>query len=773
MTTPTPREMEVVDTAIAAADDRPDENKQEEAQVKRWLEQIEQAREFDKDAYKKMGYCRAVATGISPHEVAVNIIGSNIDTLKSVLYARNPDVAVKPSPQTSAPTLPRPQAPTPPENPLPQLQAMIEQGSSAVDGGAGRLMQDPAVRQQMLMQKAQYEEKLGLFQMQQAQYEQELALYVGTMMERRAAREERKRFSETLEILVSKAWELADLKEQARYAVGTTLTTSLGWLKATWQEDAGMDPVAMSTLQSLQENLRAVEALRARVADHQESGNRDALLQDLGERLTAISAAREAVVARGLIVDWIAPEDMTCPIGITRIAQATSCSPWLAQRVFMKVEKAKTTFPDVARLYAERGGDAREDPWKKATTYSQRKPRFAVTAGINDAAATIELRDDPSQFTAGPEGESGVMAADGNGEFVCIHEVWDKEAGVIRTVAEGMSCYLRPPHAPEIRVTRFYPFYNMAFVETDGTRYPDSLTARSAKLQDERNARLSAAKRIRQRSKQGILGDSTAIDKDEAGKINQSVDGEITFIRTTGEKPIQNVFMAKPIVQMDPALYRTDDIDQNLERIWGIQEARQGAVTQNKTATEADIQEQAFNARTTFMREPLESMLSQLAVATAEILLQRLTLEDAKEYAGPHAVWPEQASVQDLASLVSVDIKAGSTGKPNNSAERAAWNAAMPVVLQSIKEVGALRGASPTDVADAIEETIATTLRLLGSTVNVEEVVPQESMPTPQADMAAATPGMTSEAPSTGPMAPMPTPGPAGPPVQTAPEAMQ
>ena len=38
-------------------------------------------------------------------------------------------------------------------------------------------------------------------------------------------------------------------------------------------------------------------------------------------------------------------------------------------------------------------------------------------------------------------------------------------------------------------------------------------------------------------------------------------------------------------------------------------------------------------------------MLQEMAVATAEILLQRLTLEDAREYAGEGAEWPEAATV--------------------------------------------------------------------------------------------------------------------------------
>ena len=74
----------------------------------------------------------------------------------------------------------------------------------------------------------------------------------------------------------------------------------------------------------------------------------------------------------------------------------------------------------------------------------------------------------------------------------------------------------------------------MAFVEAEGLRYPQSLVQRSRGLQDEYNARRSALKKQRARAKQGILADATALDKDEAGKINTSVEGETTYVHTVG-----------------------------------------------------------------------------------------------------------------------------------------------------------------------------------------------------------------------------------------------
>ena len=766
MTIPTDADT-VIDAGLAAAaseDGKPSEEveatKEERAQVLRWLAEIKEAREFDKDVWRSIAVARGYAAGLSAHEVSVNLIGAAIDVMKSFLYARNPDVAVVPARQTSLPSIQRPVAPTPPVDPMQQIAALTTQVAPEGVPGA-TLLTDPSVQQSLGPIVGKYQMELAAYQQEQAIYQATEMAYVSEMQRRRMAREERKRFSETLEILISKAWSLAGLKDEIRQSVGTTLTCKLGWVKQAWHEDRGLDPVSVKEIASLQANIALIDQLRAQVADGN-TPHLDAKRQELTEAIAGLNAAVETVTARGMVIDAIPPEDMTTPIGVTRVAAATGNSPWLAQRIFMLATAAATTFKDVP-----------EECWKKASRYSQRKPKVSVRVAYEDQPSIeISSESDASQFFSGSNGNVSEMACSGDGDFVCIHEIWDKAAGMVRTVCEGVDRYIRVPHAPEIAVTRFYPFYNMAFVEADGLRYPQSLVQRSRGLQDEYNARRSALKKQRARAKQGILADATALDKDEAGKINTSVEGETTYVHTVGNvKSLQNVFMAKPVVQLDPALYEVESVRRDFEEMWGIQQALQGGIQKEQTATEADIQQQGFAARTNFMREPLESMLQEMAVATAEILLQRLTLEDAREYAGEGAEWPEAATVADLATLVNVQIKAGSTGKPNTASERNAWNNTAPVLTQMVEKIGMLRGASPQSVADSLQRIAEITLQLSGSSVNAEEVIPQESMPT--VDPAQQQPGtapMEGPAPTAGaPEAPTP---PAGPGPAAAPPPM-
>lgn len=752
----TPEASAVIDTGIAAAasengipDEEAEAKKEEKAQVSRWLEEIKEAREFDKDVWREIATDRGYAAGLSAHEVSVNLIGSAIDIMKSFLYAKNPDVAVVPARQTSMPTIERPVVPIEPEDPTARVSALTAQiAPEGVPGAA--LLTDPTVQMSLGPILGKYQMDLARYQEEKLRYQADVMVYQSEMQRRRQMRELRKRFSETLEILISKAWALADLKGEARVAVGATLTAKIGWMKLAWHEDRGLDPVSTKKLASLQENIALIDKLRAKVAEGSEAPNLDALKQELTETIAGLQAATELVIARGLLVDSVPAEDMTTPIGVTRVAAATGCSPWLAQRVFMQESQACTEFPDVPK-----------ECWKKATRYSQRKPRMAVRLDVEDhPGIAVASEADAGQFYQGTDGKVSEMVSAGDGDFLCFHEIWDKKANMVRTVCEGVDRYVRVPHAPEISVTRFYPFYNMAFVEADGLRYPQSLVQRSRGLQDEYNSRRSALKKQRARAKQGILADASALDCDEAGKVNVSVEGETTYIKTIGGiKSLQNIFMAKPVVQLDPALYEIDTVRRDFEEMWGIQQALQGGIQKEQTATEADIQQQGFAARTNFMREPLEAMLQEMAVATAEILLQRLTLEDAKEFAGEGAEWPEAASVADLATLVNVQIKAGSTGKPNTASERNAWNNTAPVLMQMVEKIGALRGASPQSVADSLQRIAEITLNLSGSSVNAEEVIPQESMPTadPTTQMG---PPMEGPAPTAGAPGAPPPPGP-------------
>jgi hypothetical protein len=204
--------------------------------------------------------------------------------------------------------------------------------------------------------------------------------------------------------------------------------------------------------------------------------------------------------------------------------------------------------------------------------------------------------------------------------------------------------------------------------------------------------------------------------------------------------------------QIDPALYDTGVIRAELEMIWGIQEALSSSIRTAKTATEAEIQQTGTNSRTGYIRDNLDDMMGELAEYTAEIAIQKLDGQDAKDLAGPWAFWPEGMKIEDIGSLVSVDIRAGSSGKPDTTRQRQAWATVMPVLQNAILQVGQLRGSSPQDIADSIEALIEETLQRTGDRLDAARFLP----PAPDSD------DMPAQAPSAAP-APMNLPAPAAP----------
>ncbi|WP_206021110.1 hypothetical protein, partial [Pseudomonas viridiflava] len=106
--------------------------------------------------------------------------------------------------------------------------------------------------------------------------------------------------------------------------------------------------------------------------------------------------------------------------------------------------------------------------------------------------------------------------------------------------------------------------------------------------------------------------------------------------------------------------------------------------------------------------------LSDLAQYTCEISRVYLTDEDVRFIAGPAAFWPPYMGPDDLAEFVRIEIRAGSSGKPNTALERQSWANLLPLLQQGIGQIGQLRGASPESIADAMEQLMRLTAERSG-----------------------------------------------------------
>jgi hypothetical protein len=212
----------------------------------------------------------------------------------------------------------------------------------------------------------------------------------------------------------------------------------------------------------------------------------------------------------------------------------------------------------------------------------------------------------------------------------------------------------------------------------------------------------------------------------EATKLARSTHQEYIPIKTTDpSKPMRDNFAEKPVSRMDMRLYDTTSCRKDMEGISGVQEALQSNVTTPKTATEAEIEQSGFASRTTADRDGLEDMLSEYAVYTGEQALTALTNDDAARIAGAKAYWPDGMSVDDLLTMVEIEIEAGTTGKPHDATNKEAWGVILPQLteLQMAIHNAQLMGDMP--LANAMTEMLKETMQIMGVTADPMRFIPQ------------------------------------------------
>lgn len=716
--------MQALDAGIAAAySDDPQAAQakaREAADVKAWFERIDRARRFDEEARRQYARDRRYARGDSGFDVDVNLIGTFIDIMTAFLYAQDPDVDVLPAPSAEPPSLEAlREAAKASAAQDPQLAA-AGQAAAAMAAMAG---QDPQAAAQAAMRAQADALAQDKFEALRDRYEQR--------------QRDNKAFAETLEIVIARLWQDARLKRQAKRWVRSVLTIGIGWIKASWQTRTARDPITSKQIADLQDNIQRATAMRMELEDEAACADCDARIAEYQRVLASLETQVERVIARGYVIDLVQAEDVQVAPGV--LLSEYLDAPWISHRMFMRLDDAQAQF----QLPPER--------LKKAARYYQRKP--VIHQDETPFVLEDVSPDDADGYTtAAPKGATQPTMDTGE-EFVRVEEIWDRESNAVLTGIEGLECWAKPAWAPK-PTTRFYPFVQLATGEVDGQRHPQSLVQRSRKLADEYNRVRTAFADHRKRTKPKTVFNAGMVPPEEAKKTEQGVTQEMIGITPTQPNAdIGALFKTLTYAQLDPMLYETQSIVSELERIWGVQEALQGAIQTAKTATEAQIQQTGFHARTGSMRDTLEDALSELAQYTAEVALTNMSAQDAQQIAGPDAFWPEGMTAEDLPQLVSVTIRAGSSGKPNTAAERQAWSTLLPLLQNGIVQIGQMRGATPEEISDRLEALLRETFARTGDHADPDRFIPRGSGQMPQPPM---LPGATPPPPGM-PMPPTPT----------------
>jgi len=494
-----------------------------------------------------------------------------------------------------------------------------------------------------------------------------------------------KKFAATCESLLSQMLvKEAKLKKRMKSNVRSAMTTSYGVVKMLFQKSLSGDPLVIRRIQDTQENIAKIEALAADMKEGDDVQKLAIQRDELRGQLEGLRSGNEVKIFKGFVVDRMRSEDfLILDDSIAEFDEYVDAAA-LGHVVWMTVDDYKAKF--------------KHEP-KAATKY-------------NTPFAKAEGQEKDGQ---------------GLGDmFVCVIEIWDKSAGVIRTVAKGSNRWCREPYAPKNTPQRWYPFYVLGFNLVEGRWRPNSDVELLMNLQDEYNTtrtNFADARKdsvpIRVFRKGGSLTeeDIKALSVARRNRDWIGVEGNPSV-------KINDDIMQLDGPKIDPQAYDVTLIRNDMDMMAGLSDASRANLIQAKTATEAEIMRDSLGLRVDERRDTNEDLMSEMAEAALEIALRDMSKEEVKQLAGEDAEWPSDLSVDQIFAMVNVSVRAGSSGKPNADKDREQWTKLLPEIKGSMETVSKLRETGHFDMADAMIELLRETLRRFQEKLDVDSLIP-------------------------------------------------
>ena len=495
------------------------------------------------------------------------------------------------------------------------------------------------------------------------------------------------RFAQTLEIVENRAFLDADLKRRAKTVIRSVQAARVGVVKVAYQRDKFEDPIIKNQLNDTQDNIAHLEKV---ISDMHEAGKdseeQEILMEQAQSTFKALKNQVEVVRSEGLVIDSIRIEDFRMDPNLDSLEEYKQAR-WMAHVTYMRPEKVES-------LYM-----VPKEESEKFTRY------------IRNEHGIPRRLEDEKQSTG--EYSNHVCA---------VWEYWDKNTNSVYTWAEGGDEWLRQPWQPQRMGQVWFPFFLLGFNWVDGMEWPVADAELLMELQDEYNTVRTQQADHRELLAPFWLGDSSRVNREDIETFRDAILGDIALINAAGQ-PVSNVFMPANMPPMNPIVYDTTPIRSDIEWLSGLGDAQRGSVQKAKTATEATMVEQGLANRVGEKQDATEDWLTDIAKFVAEVLLQEMSIEQVRRIAGDKAVWP-QADKKRFFDLISIDIRAGSTGKPDKAREKEQWTQILPLMMQMMEQVQALRMQGMHDESNPYIQLLEESMRRFDERFDINKLLP-------------------------------------------------
>lgn len=534
-----------------------------------------------------------------------------------------------------------------------------------------------------------------------------------------------RKLCDTVSTVTQVMLEDARLKQKSKRAVRASMTCAYGIVKVQYQRDRRIDPIIKDRIEDAQDNIANIESLLAQIeGDNAARTDLESKKRELEQALASLEASKETVASEGLTLDIVRTDRLLPDSAIEDIWDYEQ-SAHMTEKIPMRRSAAMGLFP---------GFDL-----KDATTFK---------VGQADSAAEKTRPYDVD-----------MKAAAADDPLVLVYEVWNKTDNTIYTLVDGIkSKFARAPYQPQYAGERWWPYFLLPWGVVDGEFVTQSLVDDLEKLEVEHNETRDKFAEVRKNIRPHWVVSADVREKDIVKKLHPEL-GEMLVIDTGGQ-PVGNFAVEGNQLTIDPMVYDTSPISQDIEMVSGLQEAARSMVSTPKTATEASISDQSLGARIGEFRDQVEDWLSEIAQYSAELCL--LAMEPAQVeqiMGGPKPVdpaeaaqamatgqlppapelpyeWPAERTPEAVFSLIQMKIRAGSTAAPNRLAAQENWTRALPLLREMvmvIRQIDATGGDS-TPERELVRETAAR----FDESLDVDRFLPPKPIATAMPAMPAA-----------------------------------
>lgn len=450
-----------------------------------------------------------------------------------------------------------------------------------------------------------------------------------------------------------------DFKIRMKSCVRRTKTTGVGWCELQYHRALEADPDITARIGDMTEKLGFIQAKQADLKDKIiDADSTEAA--ELEQALKTLEEEKMKIVSEGLMFDFPRSTDIIPHRAVTQLAGLIGAD-YVTREYLMTADEIEEKF--------------KKDVRSNYKVYVEIGPKEGDTRGGDQEGDRAPSTDsDMSMQKTGKSDKKGKA---------CVWRVFDKKRREELWLCEGYPDYLREPAAPEVQVPGFWTIYPLIFNEVEDEKevYPPSDVHFLKHPQREYNNAREGIREHRRANRPKYFVKAGALEEDEKRRLESAPPHAVIELKgIEGQMTIEQLIQPYKGVPIDPNLYETASIMKDILYGVGAQSADMGQ-TGDATATESNIAEQSRMSTLSSNVDDLDEFLSMIARASGHIMLQEMSKDTVVEVVGPGAVWPE-LDPQTIAKELFLEIKAGSTGRPNQQAELAALERGMTFLIQ-------------------------------------------------------------------------------------------